>query len=221
MLQIISRAIAGVNHPPNEPMQPVYQGQDQTCPSASTLLAPAADASGPEGPALMSVAEGFIRQLPCALSSWPEVERQIATDAQLGFTAEAMVCTAEVAMPAANPGLEGLSSQCRRAIFTAAGPEKLSAPAAALAGSLLAFAPVMRATIHGKQTAAKKQSGAGSQLPVTAAVGWVLSLHALYVVLPLAELPPLQPVVEDLASALATALNAASDRQVSESPPLA
>ena len=229
MLQVISRACGGVKPPPCEPEQPVYQGQIQTCPSASTLLEPAPDAYTPEGAALVSVGLSFIRRLTWVLSSWPDAEVRKAREAQLAFTADAVACTAEVPMPAANPGLEGLSAHCRRAVFAARGPDELSAPAAALAADLLAIIPPVASEPHAVQTAAysveaaaaavERASGPASgawwtQLQGDAELSLALSLHALYVVLPRADLPPLHHTVEKLASAVATALNTASDRQV-------
>ena len=218
MLLIVSRAFESVKPAPLEPAQPVYQGQIH--PSASSLPAPQDMADCPEGAALRSVAEGFLKQLPQALSSWPELEGQKAREAQLEFTAAAMACTADTPLPAQPPGLEGLSSHCRRAIFTAGGSADISAPAAALAGALVATAAAISEPkgvgpmLSGLKSGASMASGGGSQPQGTAALGWALSLHALYAVLPLANLPPLQHNVEDLPTALAKIFNAASDRQV-------
>ena len=220
--QIISRVLDGSKPPPSEAEQPVYQGQIQSSPMASSLPAPAPEdmAHCPEGAALISVAEDFIRQLPQALYSWPELEMPKARAAYREFIASAMACTVDVPLPALSPGLRGLSSHCRRAIFSTAGSTPLSAPAAALAGGLMAAAAAlskpygMEAVVCALKDDVRGASGAWSQAELTAALGSALSLHALYVVLPMGDIPPLQHLVEDLPCALETIFNAASATRV-------
>ena len=164
-----------------------------------------------------------MRQLPHALSSWPELERQKAGDAQPGFTAAAMACTADIPLPAQSPGLASLSVHCRQAIFAAGGSNPLTVPAAVFAQELLASAAAisepkgMEPMLGGLDRGARAASGAGSQLGGTSVLGWALSLHALYAVLPTADLPPLQHYVNDLPWALATIFNEACSREVCQS----
>ena len=71
--------------------------------------------------------------------------------------------------------------------------------------------------VSGLKDNVREASGEGS---IIAKLGWALSLHALYVVLPRDDLPPVQHLIEDLLRAMATIFDVASATQVCQTFPL-